>query len=79
MTCLFCAIVAGELPSRQVYADDAAVAFLDINPWHRGHTVLVPRRHVTDVLEQPECLAVAVEILREQALPWFDSLHFPQD
>ena len=32
-----------------------------------------------DVLEQPECLAVAVEILREQALPWFDSLHFPQD
>lgn len=32
-----------------------------------------------DVLEQPECLAVAVEILREQALPWFDALHFPQD
>lgn len=57
MTCLFCAIVAGELPSRQVYADDAAVAFLDINPWHRGHTVLVPRRHVVDLLEQPEGLA----------------------
>ena len=32
-----------------------------------------------DVLEQPDCLAVAVEILREQALPWFESLHFPQD
>ena len=32
-----------------------------------------------DVLEQPECLALAVEILREQALPWFESLHFPQD
>ena len=32
-----------------------------------------------DVLEQLECLAVAVEILREQALPWFDALHFPQD
>lgn len=32
-----------------------------------------------DVLEQPECLGLAVEILREQALPWFESLHFPQD
>ena len=31
-----------------------------------------------DVLEQPECLGLAVEILREQALPWFDALHFPQ-
>ncbi|MBN8629531.1 MAG: hypothetical protein J0L76_01600 [Rhodobacterales bacterium] len=31
-----------------------------------------------DVLERPECLDLAVEILREQALPWFDSLHFPQ-
>lgn len=31
-----------------------------------------------DVLEQPECLAIAVEILREQALPWFDALHFPR-
>jgi histidine triad (HIT) family protein len=57
MTCLFCAIVAGDVPSRAVYADDAAYAFLDINPWHRGHTVLVPRRHVADMLEQPEALS----------------------
>jgi len=56
MDCLFCAIVAGDIPSRGVYADDTAYAFLDINPWHRGHTVLVPRRHVADLLEQPEGL-----------------------
>lgn len=48
--CVFCRIIAGELPSRQVYADDHAVAFLDINAWHRGHTLVVPRRHVTDLL-----------------------------
>ena len=48
--CIFCRIVAGELPSRQVYADDHAVAFLDINAWHRGHTLVVPRRHVVDLL-----------------------------
>ena len=41
--CVFCRIVAGEIPSRQVYADDAAYAFLDVAPWHRGHTLVVPR------------------------------------
>ena len=48
--CIFCRIVAGELPSRQVYADEHAVAFLDINAWHRGHTLVVPRRHVVDLV-----------------------------
>lgn len=56
MDCLFCAIIAGDIPSRQVYADDVAVAFLDINPWHHGHTLVVPRRHVTDVLSDPSAL-----------------------
>ncbi|RCK71433.1 HIT domain-containing protein [Desertihabitans brevis] len=50
MSCLFCRIVAGELPSRQVHADEHAVAFLDIAPFHRGHTLVVPRRHVESVL-----------------------------
>jgi len=48
--CLFCAIVAGSVPAMQVYRDDHAVAFLDIEPWHRGHTLVVPRRHVPDVV-----------------------------
>lgn len=54
--CLFCRIVAGELPSRQVYADEHAVAFLDIAPWHRGHTLVIPRRHVPDLLSDPTAL-----------------------
>jgi histidine triad (HIT) family protein len=54
MDCLFCRIVAGEIPSRQVYADDVAIAFLDINPWHVGHTLVVPRRHVPDLLTDPD-------------------------
>ena len=48
--CIFCRIVAGELPSRQVYADEHAIAFLDINAWHRGHTLVIPRRHVDDLV-----------------------------
>ena len=62
--CLFCAIVDGSIPSRQVYADDSAVAFLDIQPWHRGHTLVVPRRHVVSIADDPTCwrdVAAAVE------------------
>ncbi|MGC3956052.1 MAG: HIT domain-containing protein [Propionicimonas sp.] len=57
MACLFCRIVAGEIPCRQVYADDAAIAFLDINPWHPGHTLVIPRRHTEDLLSDPTALA----------------------
>lgn len=55
--CLFCKIINGELPSRQVHADDTAVAFLDVAPFHRGHTLVVPRDHLVDVLDGPGTLA----------------------
>jgi histidine triad (HIT) family protein len=49
-TCVFCKIVSGELPSRRIYEDDRAVAFLDIGAWHRGHALVVPKRHIPDVV-----------------------------
>ena len=55
--CLFCGIVAGTIPSRQLYADEHAVAFLDIGAWHRGHTLVVPRRHVPDLLTGDPAMA----------------------
>ena len=55
--CIFCRIVAGDIPSRQIYADEEAVAFLDVGPWQRGHTLVVPRQHVADVLSDPPMLA----------------------
>jgi histidine triad (HIT) family protein len=48
--CLFCKIVSGAIPSRRIYEDDRAVAFLDIGAWHRGHSLVVPRRHVPDLI-----------------------------
>ena len=54
--CLFCRIVDGSIPSRQVHADEHAVAFLDINGWHRGHTLVIPRRHVDDLVFGPSAL-----------------------
>jgi histidine triad (HIT) family protein len=49
--CIFCKIVAGELPSQRVDEDERTVAFMDINPATRGHALVVPRRHWTDLLE----------------------------
>lgn len=46
--CLFCRILSGEIPSRRIYEDDTCIGFLDISPFHRGHSVVIPRRHVPD-------------------------------
>jgi histidine triad (HIT) family protein len=48
--CIFCKIVAGELPSTIVHQDDRTVAFMDINPATRGHLLVVPREHARDLL-----------------------------
>jgi histidine triad (HIT) family protein len=52
--CLFCKIVAGEIPSTRVDEDERTVAFMDINPATRGHLLVVPREHSADLLEVPE-------------------------
>jgi histidine triad (HIT) family protein len=49
--CLFCGIVAGEVPAQIVDSDDHTVAFMDINPATRGHALVVPRAHSTDLIE----------------------------
>ena len=49
--CVFCKILAGELPAHQVDEDEHTVAFMDINPWTRGHAVVIPRRHVPNLYE----------------------------
>jgi histidine triad (HIT) family protein len=59
--CLFCKIVAGELPSQRIDEDERTVAFMDINPATRGHALVVPREHAKDLLEvDPEDLAATV-------------------
>jgi histidine triad (HIT) family protein len=44
--CLFCKIAAGEIPSRQIYADEHLVAFEDINPQAPVHFLVIPRKHI---------------------------------
>jgi histidine triad (HIT) family protein len=49
--CIFCKIVAGEMPAEVVQEDEHTVAFMDINPWTRGHALVIPRNHSKDLLE----------------------------
>ena len=49
--CLFCGIVAGDVPGQVVDSDERTVAFMDINPATRGHALVVPRAHSADLLE----------------------------
>ena len=64
--CIFCKIVAGELPSQIVDEDERTIAFMDISPATRGHALVIPRRHAKNLLEiEPEELqAVAVTAQR---------------
>jgi histidine triad (HIT) family protein len=49
MSCIFCRIVAGEIPAEVVATDEGGVAFLDVQPLADGHTLVVPRAHVPSV------------------------------
>lgn len=51
MSCVFCAIVAGESPSFRVYEDETTLAFLDIRPITRGHTLVIPKAHAQDLTD----------------------------
>ncbi|MEO6496791.1 MAG: HIT family protein [Solirubrobacteraceae bacterium] len=60
--CIFCKIVAGELPATKVYEDEKTVAFMDIAPWTRGHALVIPRVHSTDLgeISADDLAAVAI-------------------
>jgi histidine triad (HIT) family protein len=49
--CLFCKIIAGDVPSTKVYEDEHSYAFADINPQAPTHVLVVPRRHFTDLAD----------------------------
>jgi histidine triad (HIT) family protein len=51
--CIFCKIIAGELPATIVDEDERTVSFMDINPATRGHALVIPREHATDLGEIP--------------------------
>jgi histidine triad (HIT) family protein len=66
--CLFCKIVAGEIPATVVAQRERAIAFMDINPATRGHVLAVPREHSRDLYEiAAEDLAACASLAAEVA------------
>ena len=55
--CIFCKIVADEIPSARVYEDETKIAFMDIGPVQPGHTLLIPREHYERFTDLPDDLA----------------------
>ena len=52
--CIFCKIILGEIPSYTVYQNDDTLAFLDINPNTRGHTLVIPKKHAPDITDMDD-------------------------
>ncbi len=49
--CIFCSIIQGDIPSSKVYEDEQVLAFLDISQTTKGHTLVIPKQHVRNLLE----------------------------
>ncbi|BBM19060.1 histidine triad protein [Enterococcus avium] len=80
--CIFCKIINQEIPSYKIFEDEKVYAFLDISQATKGHTLVVPKQHVTDIFEYDEDLAADVfaripKIARalEQAFPEMEGLN----
>ena len=70
MDCLFCKIIAGESPGSKVYEDDKVYAFRDINPQAPVHVLIVPKKHMDNILEcdgeTAAALTDAIRIIAKQ-------------
>jgi histidine triad (HIT) family protein len=69
MSCVFCAVVAGEAPAIRIYEDEDYLAILDVRPFTRGHTLVLPKRHTVDLTDTPpqtlaEMLTIGQRIAR---------------
>lgn len=70
--CVFCRIIAGELPCARVYEDQDTLAILDIAPVVKGHTLVIPKRHSSRITDTPDdvlarLIAAARRVVRAQA------------
>jgi histidine triad (HIT) family protein len=67
--CIFCQIVAGEIPAEVVAEDERTVSFMDIHPGTRGHALVIPRRHTRDLWEiDPEDLTAVIQAAQRLAV-----------
>ncbi|KMO81278.1 HIT family protein [Mycolicibacterium obuense] len=66
MSCVFCAIVAGEAPAIAIHEDDEYLAILDIRPFTRGHTLVIPKKHTVDLTDTPPATLASMTMLGQR-------------
>lgn len=64
--CVFCKIIAGEIPSAVVYEDELFRAILDVSPAARGHVIILPKNHTPDIYDLPEEEASGIMIVAKR-------------
>ena len=74
--CLFCKIINKEIPADIIYEDDSVIAFLDIAPVNPGHTLLIPKKHATDILDSdPQSLSDLIKVSPKISKAVIDSVN----
>ena len=77
MDCIFCKIIKGEIPSYKIYEDEYTYAFLDIASDSYGHTLVIPKKHCTNVLDCPnEYLSAVMASVKKIALHYTEDCGF---
>ena len=64
--CLFCQIIAGQVPAYKIYEDDNVLAILDINPVNPGHTLIMPKKHSVNMLDADEAVLQAMILVTQK-------------
>ncbi|WP_197377705.1 HIT family protein [Mycolicibacterium baixiangningiae] len=66
MSCVFCDIVAGEAPAIRIYEDAEYLAFLDIRPFTKGHTLVIPKAHTVDLTDTPSDTVAGLALIGQR-------------
>ena len=73
--CIFCSIIKGDIPSFKIYEDNDFLAFLDIAPGTKGHTLIIPKVHATTLEELPDDKAAKILVLAKKIVKAMKEVH----
>jgi histidine triad (HIT) family protein len=68
-SCIFCKIIAGEIPAAKIYEDDKCLGFLSIEPVSFGHALLIPKEHCANMAETPDELVAYLYVKIKELMP----------
>lgn len=74
--CVFCKIVSGEIPSRKIYEDEDVIAIMDLSPTSKGHSLIIPKEHCTNIYDiEEETAAKVMKVAKKLALKMTTALN----